>query len=319
MAACAELSIVVVTWRSADDVRALLGSLAGPLADGAELVVVENASQDGTADIVRALVPQARIIENATNRGFGAAANQGLAASCGTYVLFLNPDTVVEEGGLPRALAHLAADPTIAILGCRTLNADGTVQPTTDRFHTVRGLVRYALANRRGPSAPPRGAAPPITCDVDWVYGSFLLCRRALVSALGGFDESYDMYGEDLDLCHRVHGAGGRVVYFTGATIVHRGNRSGARRYGERRDVEVLRGTLRFFRRRRGVAAERAFRALAGASFAAKSLVSAVGSLAGSRQAAARARVYARMAWLCATGDGGAGKGDALPRPSLAR
>ncbi len=300
---CAELSIVVVTWRSADDVEPLLSSLAAPLGEGAELVVVENGSGDRAAEIVRARAPRARIIENATNRGFGAAANQGLAASRGAYVLFLNPDTIVAEGAIPDALAHMAADPTIAVLGCRTLNADGTVQPTADRFHTVAGLVRQALATRRGADGRPRGAAPPMTCDVDWVYGSFLLCRRGAVQALGGFDEAYDMYGEDLDLCHRVHGAGGRVVYFTGATVVHRGNRSGARRYGERRDVEVLRGTLRFFRRRRGLAAERAFRLLAGGSFVAKSMLNAVGGLAGRADAAARARIYARMAWLCATGD----------------
>jgi N-acetylglucosaminyl-diphospho-decaprenol L-rhamnosyltransferase len=319
MPLCAELSIVVVTWRSADDVGPLLASLAAPLAEGAELVVVENASGDGAAAIVRARVPLARVVENATNRGFGAAANQGLAASRGAYVLFLNPDTVVQEGAITRALEHLVADPTIAILGCRTLNADGTPQPTVDRFHTIGGLVRHALATRRGPNAPPRGSSPAMTCDVDWVYGSFLLCRRTVLTALGGFDESYDMYGEDLDLCHRAHAAGGRVVYFTGATVVHRGNRSGARRYGDRRDVEVLKGTLRFFRRRRGIAAERAFRALAGGSFVAKALVSALGALAGRPDAATRARVYARLAWLCATGDAATSGGrEALSRHSVA-
>jgi len=300
---CAELSIVVVTWHSADDVGPLLASLAGPLAEGAELIVVENASGDATPAIVRARVPRAQMIENATNRGFGAAANQGLAASRGAYVLFLNPDTVVEDGAITRALAYMADDPTVAVLGCRTLNPDGSVQHTADRFHSVGGLVRQAIAGRRGANAAPRGAAPPMTCDVDWVYGSFLLCRRGVLQTLGGFDEAYDMYGEDLDLCHRVHVAGGRVVYFTGGTVVHRGNRSGAHRYGERRDVEVLRGTLRFFRRRRGVAEERAFRALAGGSFVAKSMLSAVGVLGGRADAAARARTYARMAWLCAIGD----------------
>ena len=300
---CAELSIVVVTWRSADDVGPLLDSLAQPLAEGAELVVVENASGDATPTLVRARVPGARVVENTSNRGFGAAANQGLAASRGAYVLFLNPDTVVEPGAIERALAHMAADPTIAVLGCRTLNADGSLQHTADRFHSVGGLVRQAIAGRRGANPEPRGAAPQMTCDVDWVYGSFLLGRRNVLEPLGGFDEAYGMYGEDLDLCHRVHVAGGRVVYFAAATVVHRGNRSGARRYGERRDVEVLRGTLRFFRRRRGAAEERAFRALAGGSFVAKSMLNAVGALGGKSDAAARARIYARMAWLCATGD----------------
>jgi N-acetylglucosaminyl-diphospho-decaprenol L-rhamnosyltransferase len=301
---CTELSIVVVTWHSAADVGPLLASLAATLADGAELVVVENASGDDTPALVRARVPGARVIENTSNRGFAAAANQGLAAGHGDYVLFVNPDAVLHPGTVTRALAHLAPEPTIGIVGCRTLNEDGTPQPTVDRFHTVGGLVREALGARRGPYAGPRGEAPATTCDVDWVYGSFLLCRRAALAAVGGFDETYEMYGEDLDLCHRVHAAGYRIVYLAEATLTHRGNRSGARRYADRRDVEVLKGTLRFFRRRRGVAAERAFRVLAGGSFAAKAALSGIGVLAGNRaRAASQARLYARLAWLCATGD----------------
>ena len=142
-----------------------------------------------------------------------------------------------------------------------------------------------------------------MTCDVDWVYGSFLLCRRAALDAVGGFDEAYEMYGEDIDLCHRVGAAGYRVVYLADATLTHRGNRSGARRYGVRRDVEVLKGTLRFFRRRRGVAAERAFRVLAGGGFALKAALATLRALTGARDGAARGRLYARLAWLCATGD----------------
>lgn len=321
MPPCSELSIVVVTWHSADDIGPLLDSLAVPLAEGAELVVVENGSGDTTPALVRARVPAARVIENSVNRGFAAAANQGLAASRGEAVLFLNPDAVVHHGTVARALARLAADPTIGVLGCRTLNVDGTPQPTVDRFHTVSGLVREALTARRGPDAAPRGTAPAVTCDVDWVYGSFLLCRRAVLAAVGGFDETYEMYGEDLDLCHRVRAAGYHVLYLADATITHRGNRSGARRYGAGRDVAVLKGTLRFFRRRRGRAAERVFRLLAGVSFVAKAAVSGAAALTGTRpEAASRARLYARLAWLCATGDRAARReADAGPTTALGR
>jgi GT2 family glycosyltransferase len=317
VASCSDVSIAVVTWRSADDVGPLLDSLAPTLAGGAELIVVENASGDDTPARVRARAPGARVIENATNRGFAAAANQGLAASRGTYVLFLNPDTVVHEGTIARAVAHLAADPSIGVLGCRTLNPDGTPQPTVDRFHTVGGLVREALTSRRRVDAGPRGLAPDATCDVDWVYGSFLFCRRTALEAVAGFDEAYEMYGDDLDLCHRIRAAGYRVVYFAAATLTHRGNRSGARRWGARRDVEVLKGTLRFFRRRRGVAAERAFRMLAGGAFAAKAALATLGAVAGARDGAVRGRLYARLAWLCATGDPAARRETAPAMPPL--
>jgi len=302
-----DLSIVVVTWHSADDVPPLLASLAADLAGGAELIVVENGSGDATPALVRAAAPHAIVIVNSENRGFAVAANQGLAASRGSAVLFLNPDCVVQPGAITRALRVLAADPRVGIVGCRTLNPDGTPQATVDRFHSVGGLVIDALRERRGAVGRPRGRAPDRTGPVDWVYGSFMLCRRTALDAVRGFDVAYEMYGEDIDLCDRVHVGGYQIVYCADATIVHRGNRSGARRYGARRDAEVLKGTLRFFRRRRGRAAERIFRALAGSSFAVKALVNAAAAVAGGRPAArARARLYGRMAWLCARGDGAA-------------
>ena len=299
-----DLSIVIVTWHSSGDVGPLLASLARVLAGGAELVVVENASGDATPKVVCAAVPEARLIVNDWNRGFAAAANQGLAASRGAFVLFVNPDAVVLDDAIARALAYADGDPAIGIVGCRTLNANGKPQPTVDRFHTAGGLVAEALIGRRGLRARPRGVVPVTSGDVDWVYGSFLLCRRAALTAVGGFDEAYEMYGEDLDLCHRVRAAGFRVVYCAEATIVHRGNRSGALRYGGDRDVAVLKGTLRFFRRRRGAGAECAFRLLAGTSFVVKALVNAVWALGpGGAPAGTRARLYARMVRLCARGD----------------
>ncbi len=302
----ADLSIVVVTWHSAEDVPALLASLRSVRSGGAELVMVENGSGDGTPGIVRAIDPGAVIVENRENRGFAAAANQGCSATHRPFVLFLNPDTVVEEGAVARALARVGSDPSIGVLGCRTLNADGTPQPTVDRFYSVAGLVAQANGERRWGSRP-RGIAPTVSGDVDWVYGSFMMCRRDVLAAVGGFDEGYEMYGEDLDLCHRVHEAGYRVVYLAEAVIVHRGNRSGAKRYGAERDLVVLRSTLRFFRCRRGAAAAFAFRALAGASFALKALCHGILSLTGDQGASTRARMYARMAWLCVRG-GGAGR-----------
>lgn len=299
-ATLADCTVVVVTWQNAAEVPALLASLAPALAAGAELVVVDNASTDGTVESVRRIAPAARIVANAANVGFAAGANQGAAESVRPLVLFLNPDAVVEPDALPRARAYLDAHPDVAVVGCRTLNADGSPQPTVDRFHGVRGLVAEALAGR---AVGARGTAPAASGLVDWVYGSFLLVRRAAFAAVGGFDEAYEMYGEDLDLCHRLTAAGWHVGYCADAVIVHHGNRSGAARYGTDRDRAVLRGTLRFFRRRRGRLAELGFRAAAGTSFAAKAALAAWAARGGDAEAAARARRYARMAGLCVSGD----------------
>ena len=297
-----DLSIVIVTWHSAEDLPPLLASLRSARAAGAELVIVENGSGDGAPAVVRAIDPGAVVIENRENLGFAMAANQGYAASRGSFVLFLNPDAVVAEGAVDRALALVAADPSIGVVGCRTLNTDGTPQPTVDRFYSVAGLVAQAVTERRW-GGRSRGTVPAASGDVDWVYGSFMMCRREALDAVGGFDEAYEMYGEDLDLCHRLHEAGYRVVYLAEAVIVHRGNRSGERRYGAERDLAVLRSTLTFFRRRRGRSAALAFRLLAGTSFVVKALLYVAAGLIGDRaDARARARVYARMTWLCLGG-----------------
>ncbi len=299
----AELTIVVVTWRNAGDVPDLLASLVPARAAGAELVIVDNASSDDTAALVRRFAPEATLIANAANRGFAAGANQGLAASTRAFVLFLNPDAVVTADTIPCALAYLERQPSVGVVGCRTLNADGTPQPTVDRFHNVRALVQESLAGGHG---AVRGTAPAVSGLVDWVYGSFLLGRRAALVTVGGFDEAYEMYGEDLDLCHRLRAAGWRTAYCADATVVHHGNRSGAVRYGDDRDLAVLRGTLRFFRRRRGRIAELGFRLAAGVSFAAKaarSVLAGFAKRAGDPEADRRARRYAGMARLCFSGD----------------
>lgn len=302
-ATLADLTIVVVTWHSAADLPPLLASLAVARTAGAELVVVDNASGDDTVAVVRALAPDATLIVNVSNRGFAAGANQGLVVSRRPFVLFLNPDTVVAPNALPRALAYLEGLPAVGVVGCRTLNEDGTPQPTVDRFHSVRGLVAERLRGERGGRDTPRGAAPEASGLVDWVYGSFLLGRRAALDAVGGFDEAYEMYGEDLDLCHRLRKTGHGIAYCAEATVVHHGNRSGAQRYGAERDLAVLQGTLRFFRRRRGRLAEIGFRAAAGASFASKAVAAALATRYGGHDDDLRARRYAGLAWLCLTGD----------------
>ena len=304
-----DLTIVVVTWENAAEVRPLVTSLGPTLAAGAELVVVDNASTDTTRAELGACAPQALLIANTTNRGFAAAANQGLGASRRRFVLFLNPDAIVETDAVPRALAYLDGLPAVGVVGCRTLNADGTPQATVDRFHSVRGLVAEAWSGARA-SGTPRGSSPCASGIVDWVYGSFLLGRRAALDAVGGFDEAYEMYGEDLDLCHRLRAAGWATAYCAEATVVHHGNRSGARRYGAARDVAVLRGTLRFFRRRRGRLSELAFRLVAGVRFAWQAARASV-SAGGDARAADRARRYAAMARLCLGGDPAGRRADA--------
>jgi GT2 family glycosyltransferase len=305
------VSVVVVNWNAGGALARCLASLAADAAAGIEVVVVDNASTDGSADAALAAYPWVRRHASGANVGFARGANAGAGLARGDVLVFLNPDAAVAPGALATLVGALAATPEAGIAGGGLVDEDGSWQPAAARFGVLPHLVCDTSLGRLGARRRRR------VHSVDWVYGTFMAVRRDVFDGLGGFDGSYFLYGEDLDLCHRVRAAGYRVVYFADATITHRGNRSGARRWGTRRDVEVLKGTLRFFRRRRGAGAERAFRMLAGGGFALKAALATFGAMTGARDGAARGRLYARLAWLCATGDPAARRETAPAMPPL--
>jgi GT2 family glycosyltransferase len=211
-----------------------------------EVLVVDNASEDGSREMVASLFPQVRLIVNSTNIGFGAGNNSALADAKGRYLLFLNSDTVVTEGAFSAMMAFADSSPDIGILGPKLLNGDGSLQYSCRRYPNLgAGFFRSTLLGRLFPRnrfsndylmtdwdhASPR--------DVEWVSGAALMIRRTLVDQIGCFDEDYYMYCEDVDLCWRANhtefrepdhatapseGVGNRhwrVVYFPHAIIYH--------------------------------------------------------------------------------------------------
>ncbi len=220
-----DLAAVIVNYNVRDHLLACVRSLRE---EGVrEVVVVDNDSRDGSGLALAAADPDVRFIPAGANLGFGRAANRGVAATDASRVLILNPDAVVEPGCVKALLAALDGDEGLAAVGPRVDNPDGTRYPSARRFpdmavaagHAFLGLFRpdnRFTRNYRMLDGDAEQAA-----DVDWVSGTCMLVRRPAFDAVGGFDEAYFMYVEDVDLCWRLRQAGWRVGYEPAARVVH--------------------------------------------------------------------------------------------------
>ena len=286
LASHAVASVIVVNWNAGAALGRCLASLDADAATGAEIVVVDNASEDGSTAAACAGRPWVRQLPQPANRGFAAGANAGAAVATGDVLVFLNPDAAVEPGAIHGLAATLLATPGAAIAGGGLRDETGRWQPGAARFGVVAHLLLDTTPGRlvaRGRRAPHR---------VDWVYGTFMAVRRSAFEALGGFDGAYFLYGEDLDLCHRAAAAGWTTIHVPDARATHGRNVSATARFGLGRDAAVVAGELRFYARRRGASAARAYRALASAKFGAKAMVA---TLAGRRETARRAAGVVRL------------------------
>jgi len=226
-----DLSVIIVAYRCRDDLARCLALLAEPTEDLAtEVIVVENASGDGTAEMVRERFPEVRLIANAENRGFAAANNQGLAVASGRHVLYLNPDTLVAEGALAVLVQTLEADPELGACGPQLRNADGSIQPSvrTDptpaallhQYTPLRVLRFLAPAYRR---YKRRDMDYGTAQDVDTLMGAAIAVPRRVLDEVGPMDERFFVYHEEADLCLRLRQAGYRVRFEPAARITHVG------------------------------------------------------------------------------------------------
>jgi N-acetylglucosaminyl-diphospho-decaprenol L-rhamnosyltransferase len=229
------LAIVIVSYNTREDLAAALGSLLGaPPSAPHEIVVIDNGSSDGSADMARGL-GGVRVIEAGRNLGFGAANNAGIRASEGDLVLLLNSDTLVPAGAIDRLAAELAADPGVAAVGPRLVDAAGRpelsfgrmIGPFAELAQKAMGRL-YASRRRWARRWVERRMSAPR--DVDWVSAACLLVRRQAAVGAGLFDERYFMYAEDVDFCAALRALGWRVRYAPSAEVVHLRGRSRATR-----------------------------------------------------------------------------------------
>lgn len=273
-----DLSVVIVNWNVRELLRRCLESLGvsdAVLWDGserptrrqaarlwqAEIIVVDNASSDGSVAMLSESFPWVQVIANCENVGFTRGNNQGLTKARGRYVLFLNPDTEVSPQAVDEMLAYAEAHPVVGILGPQLRYADGSIQSSRRRFPTLatfflestvlqrlsphnRVLTRYFVLDR------PDDAIS----RVDWVVGACLLVRRTVLDAIGGFDEGFFMYSEELDLCHRAVDAGWQVVYFPRAEVTHHEGKS-SEQVVAARHIRFHTSRVRYVRKYHGPAA----------------------------------------------------------------
>ncbi len=226
-----DVSVCIVNWNVREDLRRCLQSLAANIVDGGlstQIVVVDNASADGSLEMLRDEFPQVTVIANSDNRGFAAANNQAFAAAVGRYVLMLNPDTIMPPGGLRTLVAFADSHPESGAVGPKLLNRDGSLQPSCRRFPTIAAAIfRNTILGRLFPNA--HAAQVYLMADfdhvhsaqVEWVSGACMLLRREALQQISGLDEGFFWGSEDVDLCWRLHKAGWHVTYTPEPAVTH--------------------------------------------------------------------------------------------------
>jgi N-acetylglucosaminyl-diphospho-decaprenol L-rhamnosyltransferase len=224
-----DVSILIVTYRCRDAARACLASLRETVALSHDVVVLDNASGDGTVELVREEFPGVRLIASEENLGFALGCNRAAAEARGEYLLLLNPDTVAHEGAVENLVAFARAHPEHGLYGGRTLDPDGSVNPgscwgapTLWSLFCFATLLTSAFKRTRLFDPESLGGWKRDTVrEVDIVTGCLLLAPRTLWQELGGFDPRFFMYGEDADLSLRAAALGYRPAITPDAVVTH--------------------------------------------------------------------------------------------------
>lgn len=224
----ADLAVVVVNHNAGAFLHRCMESIRVSTGDiRTEVVVIDNASADGSADRIVESHPEARLIRNPVNRGFAAAANQGIAATTSPLILLLNPDAKVVGGTLAGVVKVARERPRAAVVGVLVRNPNGSIQPSARRVPRLGEALGHAFL---GPLWPENRFTRSYTMAawdraseraVEWVSGSAMLLRREALEQVGLFDEGYFMYVEDVDLCTRLRRAGWTVLFSPELEVVH--------------------------------------------------------------------------------------------------
>lgn len=250
------ISVAIVNHNTREHLRGCLATVEAEAP--AEIVVVDNASTDGSVELVRSNHSSVVIHANRTGRGYGAGANQAIAACTSDYVLLLSADTLLEPGALRALSAYFDWNPDVAIAGPRLVNPDGTAQRSCHPFptplHTLLENSPLGDLVERVPLARSRYVRTWSHSDrpraVPWIKGAALAVRRKAFEEVGGFDESFFLYFEDVDLCFRLRSAGWQIHFAPVTRVVHAGGAS-TRLQPTESAVQLFASTFEFYRHHR--------------------------------------------------------------------
>jgi len=311
------LATLIVNWNVRDQLRACLRSLQQhpPTCHDQQIVVVDNASDDGSADMVRREFPNVHLLANRHNRGFTGGNNDGLryiaqmifntspAAPSARFVLLLNPDAEVTSGALDALLEYAEAHPRVGIVGPQLRYPDGAVQPSRRRFPSFwTALFESTWLQSYAPRAIldhyyVRDRSDDETCEVDWVVGAAMLMRWTVYEQIGGLDEArFFMYSEEVDWCRRAKQAGWRVAYHPAAIVIHHEAKSSDQAVAQRM-IYFNTSKVRYFAKHHGPGQATALRLALLGMFAWQSALEGAKWLVGHRRPlrAARVRAYRQV------------------------
>ena len=261
MTANPDLSVIIVNWNTREMLREVLTStFAGHRDLTLQVIVIDNASTDASAEMVAKDFPLVLLIRNDANRGFAAANNQGFEVATGRHILLLNSDTIVLSEVLPASVRYLDAHPQVGAMGCRVLNTDGTMQRTCSmwpgflnlalltsglwKLSWPRFLGRYQMTDWQRDSER----------EVEVISGCYLMLRREVLVQVGPLDESFFFFGEETDWCRRMRDAGWELRFAPVGEIVHHGSAS-VRKLNHKRDVMLTDAMVRLNRKHSGTLA----------------------------------------------------------------
>lgn len=292
-----DLSILIVNWNTRELLAGCLHSVYADVGDLAlEVVVVDNASRDGSAEMVREQFPQVRLIANHENVGFARANNQAVRESAGRYVVLLNSDTEVRPGAWAALVDFMDAHPEAGAAGPYLLNADGSLQPSCHPVLTSgREFWRLLFLDRIAPRAMYRmerwDTRQPRQVEV--IKGACLVLRRTALDQVGLLDERYFMYTEEMDLCYRISQAGWLLYWVPQARVVHYGGASTCQ-MAEAMLLELYRSKVQFQRKFWGDGRARWFKALLYLAYGPRWLVASLARM-WDASLASRAQTYRHL------------------------
>jgi GT2 family glycosyltransferase len=249
-----KISVIIVSWNAKAFLLKCIESISRqPLQDPLEIIVVDNASSDGSAEAVRENHPAVKLICNGGNDGFAKGNNIGIRASSGEYLFLINSDVVVSEGCFGKLAGYMDSHPEIGMLGPRIVGSDGKLQRSTMGFPSLWNTLCRALAldsmfprSRLFGSYLMTFSNHDVTQPVDVINGCFWVLRRSAMEQVGVLDEQFFMYGEDVDWCKRFNKGGWKVVFFAEAEALHYGGASSANA-PVRFDIEMQRANYQYW------------------------------------------------------------------------
>jgi GT2 family glycosyltransferase len=245
-----DISIIIVNWNTGDLLQSCLESIYETIRDiSYEIIVVDNASWDGSVAMLKEEYPQVKLIENKENRGFGTANNQAMCIMTGRYALLLNTDTVLTDNAVRELYAFIETHPEAAMACGQLLNADGSKQNSIASFPSLltlltnTSLLEYLFPNRY----PSKRYSYDKPIEVDSCIGACFMVRRKAIEDVGMFDERYFFFFEETDLAHQMKRAGWRMFHVPAAFIYHMQGQSIGRDIQSR--IEFYRSRYQFFKK----------------------------------------------------------------------